>query len=95
VATTSCYLGEPEISAPQEQLVAFPNPATERLTLQQDVPAARLRIFDRYGKLVNEQDLIFSEKKTEINLAGLSDGLYLLQTTSGGKISAARIIVIH
>ena len=68
----------------------YPNPFSSTLTLMAERTAKSIRIYDIYGRLMQEQTV--SETHTSLDLSMLSDGIYLLQLDYGDSRSIQRII---
>jgi hypothetical protein len=62
-----------------------PNPASEFLYIDIDIPQARLQLFDMQGRLLMEQEVLSGSSR--VNLAGHSDGAYLLKFLSDDGIA--------
>ncbi|MGI4871910.1 MAG: serine hydrolase [Janthinobacterium lividum] len=73
---------------------AFPNPATDLLTLRQPGPAAAsIRLLDALGRVARQQP---SGPETQVSLAGLAPGLYLVQwLAADGQPLASRQLALQ
>jgi hypothetical protein len=94
-------LTDPTLTATAPALTAAgitlsPNPAHNRATIQ--LPAvpgaatATLTILDALGRAVRTQTAS-TNAKAELNLAGLSPGLYAVRLTAGGSTATQRLVV--
>ncbi len=76
-----------------EEVVAFPNPATDFMTirfareLSQD---ARIDLFDLNGRLVESQEVSQNSLSAEVDLSELQPGEYVLRTSTTG---ASKLII--
>ncbi|WP_228850421.1 alpha-amylase family glycosyl hydrolase [Aegicerativicinus sediminis] len=67
-----------------EDVLAFPNPAQNNLNIYTGITSGpvNLKIFSVTGKLVLSEELELTNGKTQIDVSGISKGLYLLQLSS-------------
>jgi hypothetical protein len=90
------YVGVNEILSPNEdEFSVFPNPASafSEIHFSAALPGRRIRLSDMNGKI-----LIDEETDSEIyrmNLAEISNGIYVVSVISENGISSKRIIVAH
>jgi hypothetical protein len=70
-------------------LSIYPNPAEQMVTLEGAVPFnSRIRLFDTYGRKIDEMEVNSNNSIFEYNVSGLKTGLYILQIeTSKGLIT--------
>ena len=72
----------------------YPVPSSDMITVDLDVPSSSvvLQILDLSGKMVNETTS--NASRTQLNIAGLSSGVYLLQAIDGSAtvIGRSRIL---
>jgi hypothetical protein len=66
----------------------FPNPANNILTIQSKMPVENVKIYTAQGVLVNE---VFTNN---IDLSGLSAGIYFVEVTVDGKSATKKFIKI-
>jgi len=59
----------------------YPNPVSEFLYIDMDIPQVRLQLFDIQGRLLMEQEVFLGSNR--VNLSGYPDGTYLLKFLSG------------
>lgn len=69
----------------------YPNPATDKLTLRNDYQAGKAFLFDITGKQIAAYALPVGE--TEINVAHLPKGLYIVNIQCNGKQYAKKVEV--
>lgn len=78
------------------ELRLWPNPASQSLTLQlpQAAPeATTLLLRDGHGRVVQQSRLAAGQRETQLNLAGLAGGLYLVQAQQGTRQFAQRVVI--
>jgi hypothetical protein len=90
----------PEDRAPGALVSAWPNPFNPRTTiglrLAADVSAARLRIFDLRGRLVetlHEGPLSAGEHRVEWRASGVASGVYLYRLEAGGESASGKVVL--
>jgi hypothetical protein len=89
-------LSSPAVTA-EKPLIAYPQPAGDRLYLQSDLRGPlRLRVHDLQGRQVMEvsQDAI-RLAEAGVDVRQLPDGIYLLQVLHSKSTHAVRILVQH
>lgn len=86
----------------QVAFTAYPNPANDVLTLSASALAdnARVRIFDMTGKLVYEAALpalqtLNGAGTAQINVSGLSNGMYNVVLTSDESTMSQTVSIVH
>lgn len=82
-------------SLPESELALFPNPCTNRFTVQardHELAGAKLRLVNATGQVVLEETL-FTEN-TEISTAHLSKGLYIV-TITGREAGTTKKLIIQ
>ncbi len=85
---TDCGLGT---GHQQETLFSIsPNPVKDLVTMSSAQPLENVAVYNLMGQKVLEQPV--QTASPEINLAGLSSGIYLLEAKSGGKSQQMKII---
>ena len=72
-------------------LSVSPNPTKDKLSIQSDQSFEGIRVFDLMGRLIFKLDDIH-QKTTEISLASLSKGAYILEASINGSIQTRTII---
>ena len=92
MATMQCRpLAVSSAAAAQAAAQVFPNPATQAVTASVVSGTATLRLLDATGRMVRLQA---ATGETTVSVAGLPEGLYLLQwLTPEGQVLAARRVV--
>ncbi len=70
----------------------FPNPFNSTLSIITEKTAKNILIYDVFGRLVKNQPV--SETQIDLNLEGLSEGVYLLRLDYGDDISTHRIVKV-
>ncbi|MFT3794524.1 CotH kinase family protein [Flavobacterium sp.] len=80
------FLGRPE----QQQTMGFglyPNPFSDVVQVKHGLQKATYRVFTIDGRMVKNGEL-----STEINLSGLSSGVYLFQVSADGKTQTKKLV---
>jgi len=80
-----------DIVSPISKLSVYPNPAQERIHLQNAEAGDILRIFDLSGKLALEQRI--DQKNEVIQISALHSGTYLISLNSKGSIRSTKLLV--
>lgn len=96
VTVNACRLANGDASV--MQLTAYPNPATDQLTVSfssEKNEMYSIRMYDMTGRLVIDQSNQSSTgmNKQEINLQNISNGLYNLVVTRGEVTERLRVVV--
>ncbi|HEX8659834.1 MAG TPA: T9SS type A sorting domain-containing protein, partial [Hymenobacter sp.] len=78
------------------ELQSWPNPAQDELTVSYPSRRAQrleLRVFALTGQLVHQQEqlLVPGPNQFTLRTAGLSSGVYLLQSSDGERVQVQRI----
>jgi hypothetical protein len=82
-----------EIPSATEQVILFPNPATEKINIRLNgITIRQLAIYDAYGK-----PIIYEENYQDVlDVSSFPAGVYMIQLTSDkGKIIIRKILVTH
>jgi photosystem II stability/assembly factor-like uncharacterized protein len=82
----------PTLTAPQLQFSLYPNPATEKLTInpQQTLSSsARITIYSSDGRMISESPW---NPTGEVNIHSLPSGVYFLQITDGNLFAKNKFI---
>ncbi len=83
----------------KRDLVVYPNPTSEIITVEFDVAAKEkttLRIIDMNGKVVYSEEIVDEQGKhinREINLSGKGKGTYTVEVKSAKKVIAEKVIL--
>ncbi|HXB41433.1 MAG TPA: T9SS type A sorting domain-containing protein [Bacteroidia bacterium] len=70
----------------------YPNPATEAVTIECKYPNAEMRMFDLLGNEIRNEKFNF---KTQINVFGLSNGLYLISIKTAEGLVTDKVMITH
>lgn len=73
-----------------EGVSVFPNPATDRLTVN-TLQGGHITIYNALGALVKEEEAVF--KNHIMNIADLTSGLYVLKVNSKGKTFTKKLLI--
>ena len=72
----------------------YPNPTSGIVTISSSQAIENINVFDITGKLVYNQTKTDKHIYTEIDLSGLANGVYLIQTqTANGELSKSKVVV--
>ena len=74
----------------------FPNPATDAITLQFEMPLgaeATMDLFDGAGKKIKSQKISLAMTMVKINTADLANGMYLIQLRGEEAVYSRRVII--
>ncbi|MFM2208207.1 MAG: hypothetical protein RL213_2182 [Bacteroidota bacterium] len=78
-----------------ELLIAFPNPASERVRVRYSgniTGSERIVLYDAVGRAVFERPLVFNE--SDLDLKGVASGKYLL-TVTGPDVASSAVLIVH
>ena len=70
-------------------VAVYPNPVRETLTVELEqalTSASTLRVFNGLGQVVQQQQLVAGETRTELSVYSLSSGLYTIQLEDGSAV---------
>jgi len=84
--------------AEEEMFQLYPNPASDYLHLEVNSPdfleEAEVRIYDMTGKLLlNKQLTAVQNEDITFNVSDFSNGIYIVNLVSGGKISTKKVVI--
>jgi glucose/arabinose dehydrogenase len=85
-------------STQQAAITVYPVPANERLVVEGQLErAAELRLYDQTGRLVAGRSLNGNGVRVEMDLTGLSNGVYVLvmASSSGTELARRTVSVVH
>ena len=71
----------------QHRLTLYPNPTSDKLTVEADEEVVRVDVFDYTGRCVAS-----FERQTTVNLGRLATGLYTLRVTLPERIEVRRVV---
>jgi beta-glucanase (GH16 family) len=70
----------------------YPNPATDRLTVETSEAAQSLTITDAWGVVIHQQQVLASKPSTDVLLQALRPGVYFLTLRSAATVEVQRFI---
>jgi hypothetical protein len=76
-------------------LKVFPNPASDVLNIQFEIPADEeiiVMILDSQGKLIKKETIEITMVEKQINLQDIAAGIYFLRLTKGKKINIYKVV---
>lgn len=88
----SCYLINTEIEEINNSIIKiYPNPAKDKIYINntENIKIESISIIDLKGKNIMK----FERNKTELDLSGISTGIYLLKLTYGNEIIIKKIVI--
>lgn len=92
VETMMCYLSIEEKMADLEQITAFPNPTSGRISFSKLKPESMIQLFDCVGQLVLQT--IIKTETENFDLSNQKRGIYLYKVeNSKGEVSTGKIIL--
>lgn len=87
----------PEMMPDKKELVVFPVPARDQLTISLTVPSAEIytiRLYDAKGQLKKQQSMYTNTGNFVMSVKGLAAGVYVLQMVSNsGKITSKKVLI--
>ncbi len=92
----SLYTGISENPRPTTDFNVFPNPTTEKLTVEFSTKpyGPEVELFDITGRLQATIRIDQNSEKTEIDISGLKPGIYLLKLRDGDRMTGMKKVVI-
>ncbi len=81
----------PDISAPEVAVNIFPNPASDRITVESDAQISEIRMFDVLGQVVYAH--VANDKRHEISVGSIKAGVYFVQLTTEHGIITQKVQV--
>lgn len=95
--TQDVALGMPTTARPLGSVLSIaPNPAADQVRITLGATAGgELRVLTPTGQLVRSQRYAAHTTALELDLAGLPNGTYLLQTVEPKEIRCGRLVVLH
>lgn len=76
-----------------EQMIVYPNPSNDFVTLKSPQTIDRVELFDLSGRTVYSSNI--QSVETRIDVSGLNQGIYILQATVNDKALHYKINVTH
>lgn len=91
----SIYSGIQEKSNKTNEVLLYPNPAQESVTIQLTKPAGNVNysLYDLTGKKIMEGEFEKNQTSTSIMLSNLRDGIYMVQLIGDGWHQSKKLIV--
>ncbi|MEX2597899.1 MAG: T9SS type A sorting domain-containing protein [Salibacteraceae bacterium] len=87
--------GSTELGSNDDEVLVYPNPATDQLTVQLPERAqqtAGLNIYAVDGRCVVQSIIVSSKDKVQLDISALSKGMYVLVVHSGSETFTARFV---
>ncbi|MFT3846031.1 MAG: T9SS type A sorting domain-containing protein [Lacibacter sp.] len=89
--------GEPlavdDIISAGQNILVFPNPASQQVTIRGVQQFERVQLVDITGKLIIDKS-VNRQTSLHLNLSGLTNGMYLLRLSDRTKIRTVKLIVV-
>lgn len=95
----NCWVGTDEIRiktyTPQKPYVVYPNPATDKLTVEfhENMKGSEIELFDEMGTLVRSVNISGDEDLIDIDIGKLIPGVYLVRVIRSGLNAGADKII--
>ena len=81
---------EPNLST--QQLVIYPNPATDQVNVEWPVDAEEFCIYNAQGQLLQREDISTEATEKALDLAKLSSGVYFVRVRTSSGIQSASFV---
>ena len=98
IAQISIFSGISELKYNDKNLTVWPLPAKDKLTVTYSLnachPKSSLTLLDLNGKQIMNQ-IMESDNETELNITGISSGIYMLRLTNSEETVIKKIIISH
>jgi len=78
-----------EIDNNKSNIVVYPNPAKDKLTIE-SLQKSTIEILNIQGQTISQQQI--QQGKTDIDISGLAKGVYILRLCSNDKTAVTRIV---
>lgn len=86
-----CLTGIEQLKMKNEELIVYPNPATNTLTITNITHKTTIRLFDIFGKLVIETE---TEDSVTLDASQLSQGIYTIITESNNEKTFNKVVIV-
>lgn len=86
----TCQLEDAVSDYTAPSILIFPNPASDLVNLRSEENILKVEMYDGMGKLIMNQDV--NDFYTELKIASLAPGIYVLKIVSDGQFSIAKIV---
>lgn len=89
-SVTNQYIGNNNL-----EIIVYPNPASQSLKLTLLYPYAneQVQLIDVLGREIYTTIRVISQSELELNISQVPSGVYLISTTSGGKVYRNKVVV--
>ena len=98
IAQISIYSGIPDLKYNDQSLSVWPMPAKDKLlityTQNASYPKSNISLLDLNGKQIMTQT-IEPVNETELNISGVSSGIYMLRLTNSKETVIRKVIISH
>ncbi len=74
-----------------DEVILFPNPATDEVFIQSKQPVQQIRLLSLLGKVVLDNDV--DGKKTRIDVSGLKPGVYVVEVETQDALITRKLVV--
>lgn len=83
-----------EIVNAENPISVYPNPATQMITIsaQENLSNAVISIYDLSGKLVLQKEIQSKNKKTNLDISSLGNGMYMIQVNNNNRLSRFKLM---
>ena len=76
-----------------DRIEVFPNPANGTLNLRSEAAIDRFSLLDGLGRQIITRELSGADRLVQIELAGVAEGVYLLEVSAEGQRAVKRVVV--
>jgi hypothetical protein len=97
----NCWVGQDEIEVktftPDKPFVVYPNPATDRLTVEfhSNPDGAMIALLNIYGQCCTRINHPKNTERAHIDISKLPRGIYFVRVTSGDRVMATEKVVVR
>lgn len=95
VKAAEIMAGKPHIEMNQKLFTLYPNPASDKVYIQTNMPKEKVEkvyIYNMEGKKVYESNQPFFQKG-KINVSRLAPGIHIVKVVSGSQISVKKLVI--
>jgi hypothetical protein len=88
----SCITGFNDINSTDDVLLIYPNPASNKLTIDFTVKATGIRVYNMLGELVIEKSIMEGQNKVQLNVKYWQTAIYNIQLYKKGGVIANKML---
>ena len=91
VLVDSCITGFNDINSFEEVLLVYPNPASNKLTINFMVKVTSIRVYNMLGELVIEKSIMEEQNRLQLNVGDWQTAIYNIQLYNNGGVIANKV----